>query len=536
MYKEYFGLKESPFSIAPDPRYLFMSDQHREALAHLVYGFNSDGGFVLLTGEVGTGKTTVCRCLLEQTPEKTSIAFILNPKLTVEELLATICDEFGILYPKDTRSVKVFVDLINSYLLDAHSNGRKAVLLIDEAQNLEPDVLEQLRLLTNLETNQKKLLQIILIGQPELREKLSKPELRQLSQRIIARYHLGPLSRKEVHDYVAHRLSVAGISETLFSDTAMSRIYRMSRGIPRLINLLCDRALLGAYTQNKVRVHPSTLSKAAREVMGETGTHGQGGLSRTTGWILSFIVLVLAGILAGSWFYKNEPGEAVSQGVTKPAVAAGEKIFDNLDWPGDMPISSSSGLAFQEIFQLWGAPYDKESALSPCEQARTYGLKCYEGLGSLNSLRNLNRPAVLRLWDNDGKDYLVALTLLKKDSAQFVVGGERREVLIDAVSPQWLGEYTLLWRPPAETDEVIKPGSQGPSVAWLDSQLSQYEGRTSEPRENILFDEALRNRVRKFQLARGLVPDGIVGAKTMIHLNSGASENAPVLTEKMEDN
>jgi general secretion pathway protein A len=202
MYREYFELKELPFSIAPDPRYLFMSNQHREALAHLVYGINSDGGFILLTGEVGTGKSTVCRCLLEKIPQNFNIALVLNPKLTVEELLATICDELCIDYPKGNTSIKVFVDYINAYLLDAHAKGRKTVLIIEEAQNLSIDVLEQVRLLTNLETNQRKLLQIIMLGQPELKGMLSRPELRQLSQRITARYHLGSLSKQEASAYV----------------------------------------------------------------------------------------------------------------------------------------------------------------------------------------------------------------------------------------------------------------------------------------------------------------------------------------------
>ncbi len=270
MYKEYFGLKELPFSIAPDPRYLYMSNQHREALAHLVYGMNSDGGFILITGEVGTGKTTVCRCLLEQIPENIDVAFILNPKMTAEELLASICDELRIQYNRDNSSIKVFVDHINTYLLDAHTRGRKTVLIIEEAQNLSTDVLEQIRLLTNLETNQQKLIQIIMLGQPELRDKLSRPELRQLSQRITARYHLGPLSRQEVLEYVNHRLSVAGVHKKLFPDSIISRLYHLSNGIPRLINLICDRALLGAYAQGKERVDKPTLIRAAREVIGKS--------------------------------------------------------------------------------------------------------------------------------------------------------------------------------------------------------------------------------------------------------------------------
>jgi general secretion pathway protein A len=290
MYREYFGLKELPFSIAPDPRYLYMSNQHQEAFAHLVYGINSEGGFVVLTGEVGTGKTTVCRCLLEQIPENCDIAFILNPKLTVEELLATVCDELGISHPEGNTSIKVFVDRINDFLLDAHARGRKTVLIIEEAQNLNTEVLEQVRLLTNLETNQRKLMQIIMLGQPEFREMLSRPELRQLAQRVTARYHLGSLSRKEVAAYVNHRLAVAGTHSKLFPDSTIGKLYRLSGGIPRLINLLCDRALLGAYVQGQDRIDKPTLTKAAREVFGKTSIRKQH--RKTFRRVLASLVLI----------------------------------------------------------------------------------------------------------------------------------------------------------------------------------------------------------------------------------------------------
>ncbi|HMK61815.1 MAG TPA: AAA family ATPase [Dissulfurispiraceae bacterium] len=268
MYKDYFRLRDLPFSISPDPAYLYMSNQHREALAHLIYGIKSDSAFVLLTGEVGTGKTTVCRCMLEQLTDNYDTAFILNPKLTEEELLASICEEIRIAYPAEAPTVKNLVDRINHHLLDSHSAGRRTILVIDEAQNLSPSVLEQLRLLTNLETNRCKLLQIILIGQPELRKMLDKPELRQLSQRITARFHLDPLSKDDISNYVGHRLAVAGARRQLFAQAAMNKLYALSGGIPRLINLICDRALLGTYTQGRTRVNKRTLSRAAHEVLG----------------------------------------------------------------------------------------------------------------------------------------------------------------------------------------------------------------------------------------------------------------------------
>ena len=224
MYQSYFGLVEAPFSIAPDPHYLYMSEHHQEALATLLYGVRGDGGFVLLTGEVGAGKTTICRHLLEQVPEACDLAYIFNPKLTVVELLSSICDEFGIKYPKSNISIKLFVGLINDYLLAGHAKGRRAVLIIDEAQNLSVDVLEQMRLLTNLETLQRKLLQIILIGQPELIVMLERPELRQLAQRIVARHHLGSLNKKEVAAYVRHRLDVSGAQRQLFPEIGRAHV------------------------------------------------------------------------------------------------------------------------------------------------------------------------------------------------------------------------------------------------------------------------------------------------------------------------
>ncbi len=270
MYTEYFGLREKPFTISPDPRYLYMSEHHREALAHLLYGISSDGCIVLLTGGVGTGKTTVCRSLLEQLPDNTEAAFIVNPKLSVDELLETICEELSIAFERRENSIKSYIDGINRHLLRSHAEGRTTVLIIDEAQNLEMEVLEQLRLLTNLETNTAKLLKIILIGQPELLDKLKKPQALQINQRITSKYHLQPLSESDAYGFIQHRLIVAGGGRMrFFSDNALKRAYQLSKGIPRMINVLCDRALLGAYVEEKgVYVSEKIMIKAGREVLG----------------------------------------------------------------------------------------------------------------------------------------------------------------------------------------------------------------------------------------------------------------------------
>ena len=284
MYADFFGLKHEPFSIAPDPRYLFLSERHREALAHLLYGLKAGGGFVVLTGEIGTGKTTVCRCCLEQVPRRCNVAYVFNPKLTVLELLGVITEEFGITvsHPAGVSpSVKDYLDPLNAYLLRTHAVGQNNVLIIDEAQNLSTDVLEQLRLLTNLETVSRKLLQIVLIGQPELRDMLARPQLEQLSQRVIARYHLGALTEQETVHYIRHRLAVSGLSGAMpFDREARRRVHQLARGVPRRINLICDRTLLGAYGQGRRRIDRAMVDRAAREVLGEEGMPPTSGFER----------------------------------------------------------------------------------------------------------------------------------------------------------------------------------------------------------------------------------------------------------------
>lgn len=302
MYQDFFGFQQAPFSIAPDPHFLYLSERHREALAHLLYGIKTAGGFVLLTGEVGTGKTTVCRCLLEQLPENSEIALVLNPKLTVLELLEMICDELRIAYPAGTRSIKLFVDRINRFLLSAHSQGRKTVLIIDEAQNLSIPVLEQIRLLTNLETNTQKLLQVIMLGQPELQRLLERHELRQLAQRITARYHLEPLPKDEIKAYLDHRLIAAGLSRPLFPAAAIDKLYCLSGGVPRLLNLLADRALLGAYVCDQLIVSPRLVAQAAKEVFGQRPKGGQT-VYPTWQWMLLLVSVTLASTLLASAYW-----------------------------------------------------------------------------------------------------------------------------------------------------------------------------------------------------------------------------------------
>lgn len=303
MYRNFFSLSELPFSISPDPKYLFMSDRHKEALTHLTYGLGEVGGFALLTGEVGTGKTTISRCLMEQLPENTQAAFILNPTLSCQELLATLCDQLKIRYRKTGASLKTLTDKISEKLLKNHENGINTLLIIDEAQHLQPEVLEQLRLLTNLETNTKKLLQVILIGQPELQQLLQRRDLRQLAQRITARYHLMPLTKQELAQYIEHRLTVADCVRPLFDKGALTKIHQLSQGVPRLINLLCHSALMLAYNQNDSVVNKKTVIAAGERALGEEVTRKESRFHYNNILMFSTILSVAAFFaLAGFWW------------------------------------------------------------------------------------------------------------------------------------------------------------------------------------------------------------------------------------------
>ena len=558
MYQSYFGLVEAPFSIAPDPHYLYMSEHHQEALATLLYGVRGDGGFVLLTGEVGAGKTTICRHLLEQVPEACDLAYIFNPKLTVVELLSTICDEFGIKYPKSNTSIKLFVGLINDYLLDGHAKGRRAVLIIDEAQNLSVDVLEQMRLLTNLETLQRKLLQIILIGQPELIGMLERPELRQLAQRIVARHHLGSLNKKEVAAYVRHRLEVSGAQRQLFPDALIGKLYRLSKGVPRVINVICDRALLGAFVQGKERVDLSTLTQAAGEVFGKQPKPQRNKLLALMGGM----VLLAGGALAFSVYQQNKvspqsgdgtqkivnyvksvmPSKSVTllQAPTSQSVAVSndaKPVVDlptKLEFPADLPRSRSRAMAYAALFQAWQANYQESG--DPCRQAETVGLRCRTARGGLEELRQFNIPAVLYLLDNQGQAFYATLTKLEGESATFITGNETKVVSLSVLASQWSGYYTQLLHLPLDSHDSILFGKHGPAVQWLSRQLAQAQGRTVEITSATTFDDDLKSHIKQFQLSQGLIPDGAARPQTLARLSAMTDQSAPRLSYQQGGN
>ncbi|MEW6039745.1 MAG: AAA family ATPase [Pseudomonadota bacterium] len=526
MYTQFFRLNDAPFSIAPNPRFLYPSAKHREALAHLLYGIKEEGGgFVALTGEVGTGKTTLCRCLIEQLPENADVALILNPRLDAVELLAAVCDELHIGYPRAGASLKILVDALNEHLLAAHAKGRRTVLVIDEAQNLSFDVLEQVRLLTNLETSQHKLLQIILIGQPELSRLLEQKRLRQLAQRITARYHLMPLTRGETVDYIRHRLTVSGCSAPLFTPAALVAVHRLSGGIPRLINVICDRALLGAYAQGKFQADRATVRRAAREVLPSV-LPPRFWRQLTLGGVVAALIgawAVLidrapdgkaassdreapsptpAGIPAASPQAAPEKPDAAT-----PTAPTGRARFkDLLKSKG----TDEAG-AFARLFALWKA---EGGVGKSCETAERQGLRCLSEDSGWPVLRLLNHPAVLEFVLPGGERRYGTLTAIAGGLATVDFGGEPATLPLAESLPFWEGRFTLLWRPPVADVTVLKPGQSSPAVKWLRQRFPAKK----KPADPHRFDEALKAQVAAFQKQHGLIVDGAVGPHTFICL------------------
>ena len=569
MYSAYFGLTENPFSLTPDPRFLFMSQRHREALAHLLFGMCERGGFVLLTGEVGTGKTTLCRSLLDQVPEGVEVALVLNPKQTALELVASLCDELHVSYPPATDSLKVLIDLLNLHLLEIHAKGRRTVLIIDEAQNLSTDVLEQVRLLTNLETTTQKLLQILLIGQPELHTMMARPELRQLGQRITARYHLTPLLLNETAAYVQHRLEVAGCKRGLFSKGTLHLVHRLSGGVPRLINTICDRALLGAYAKQRDRVNRGLVRKAASEVIGP-------GLllrpRRLFGWAVALLVLLILGAgwqfldwpifpkqtilteeklpksapavnpAAGEVQLKKEenreakatPPESLETSVTSDSTGDAENkdAGDAATTVGDLleagEVKTDKDSAFAVLFNQWQTAYPALPGMTVCERAAKVGLRCFNGRGNWTTLRNLNRPAILELIDGNQRRHYAAVVLMEERDITLDFGAQQVTLDRAGIEPFWFGDFSLLWRPAPLDSSVIKEGDTGPDVLWLRAQLDRLEGTQGgpdAPAPSPLFDDMLKRRVMDFQRAHFVKADGIVGVQTLIQLNTGTAEH-----------
>lgn len=507
MYADYFGLDEAPFAITPDPRYLYLGKRHAEALAHLIFGVREGGGFVLLTGEVGTGKTTLTRCLLDELPPEVDVAVLLNPRLDVTEFLEAICQELRIEVP-DNAGNRRLVDALNRYLLDAHARGRRTVLIVDEAQNLSAEVLEQVRLLTNLETAKTKLLQIMLIGQPELRDMLARPELRQLAQRVTARYHLEPLACSELTDYVHHRLGVAGARAPLFETAAMKTVWKLSEGIPRRANILCDRALLGAWSAGLREVTPRLVRRAAQEINGPVQP-------KPPVFRLAFItaLLLIAGMLAvGIQYY---PLLLAPAGAHPPSVPAQPTLTQ---WLTNHAATAGTDDALATLFREWQLDYFRDAGPA-CTQAANAGLRCHHGRGTWRALAELDRPAVLELLTANGTRFHVALTALADSTAVLQAGDVARRVTPAELGELWAGEFLALWQPPAGIEPPLLPGTEGAGIAWLRDSLANVLQVPVTDHERDRYDASLAASVREFQRNEGLRVDGIAGEETLLRLN-----------------
>ncbi|HXC58849.1 MAG TPA: AAA family ATPase [Steroidobacteraceae bacterium] len=546
MYLPFYGLAEKPFSITPDPRYLYLGGRHAEALAHLVYGISEAGGFIQLTGEVGTGKTTIIRSLLAKQPDNAEIALILNPRMNAPEFMLTLCEELGILLPDDALgSVKELVDILNRYLLKAHAQGKRVVLIVDEAQNLSPEVLEQVRLLTNLETETQKLLQIILIGQPELRDMLARNDLRQLAQRITGRYHLDPLSRDESASYVKHRLRIAGATTEIFTGGALSEMYRASGGVPRLLNVIGDRALLGGYSEDRHVITAALVRKAAGEVFGRR---------RTPVWLPwalgAATVIVVAGAALAVWkltprsesrpaaappsLSATSGAPAVMPAATpvpaQPPVAAAPPPQDFATLLRSSAAVTDLDGAYSRLFGLWSARYVAGSE-DACSQALRQGLECLNETGGVDTLRRYNRPALLALEDDTGAIHQTIVVRLQKDNARLLIGAGMHDVALADLKARWNGEFQMLWRPPQLDTRSLSAGMQGESVRVLRERLRQWAGLPVETEAADVFDEGLRDLVVQFQRRSNLTADGIAGTRTQALLDVAlATTDSPLLS------
>ncbi len=473
MYLEHFGFQRFPFTIAPDPDFLFPSSGHQEALAHLHYALTGHGGLICLTGEVGTGKTTLCRAFLAQTPAEVRTAYLFNPQLSATELLQSLCDELALSYDSGATLRELYA-LLNKALLEWYAAGQRVICVIDEAQSMPPPLLEQIRLLTNLETHKEKLLTLILVGQPELRELLARHDLRQLNQRITARYHLQHLSLTETRAYLRHRCAQAGVDAVLFSPNAARRLWRASSGVPRLINNLADRALLGAYARGRHQVDVALVKGAEREILGE---------APRLSWLAFKPLLAVTALLA----------------VLLPVV-----MFSPL---------------FNDAFTAWQTPAadvvasplslltaGTDSTAISCEQLQGERRQCLWVDWPFLRLQQLSLPVAVQMKTSEGFDW---------------------RLLSDELNPaSFAGQALLLWQPPAGYNgQLVRPGQKSDLILWIrqklnmewqaDWQVISPEGQNSKV-DARFYDPLLANRVAQFQAEHGLSTDKIIGPETLL--------------------
>jgi general secretion pathway protein A len=505
MYEQYYGLEERPFSITPDPRFVFLSPRHEDALAHLLYGVGrgGSGGFVQLTGEVGTGKTTLCRLMLEQVPENTRVALILNPMLEPVELLRAICRELGVEPPPADAGQEALGQCLNERLLEIHAAGERAVLIVDEAQNMSRETLEQVRLLTNLETETDKLLQIILLGQPELRELLSRPSLRQLAQRITARYHLAPLGPDETADYVRHRIQVAGAARCPFTNGALRTLHHVSGGVPRLINIIADRALMAGYVRESDRVTPAMVRRAAGEVV--VGDESRLSRRLSAALALAAVLVVVVVSVGMIWSLSRVPEQQPD---------AGQPLWRQL------LAESGPAAAWSEVAALFSG-FDATDVAQACRDGFAEGLACQRLRGNWGLLRRLARPVVLRLAEPaDGHVLAVRIgdaDVTLRDSGQEV------QAPLSQLDRRWLGDFYAVW---PDSGDVWRTGDEDPAIADIKALAARVPEAPWNGPMDARYGAGFGDWIEAFQSRNGLTRDGMAGPVTRLFLSTFAAPAA----------
>ncbi|WP_104037090.1 ExeA family protein [Vibrio jasicida] len=540
MYKDFFGFVELPFSIVPNSRYLYLSQRHKEAITHLQAGLGDGGGFAMLTGEVGTGKTTVAKAMLANLDENTKAGLILNPTFSSRDLLEAICDEFKVTYPQDA-TLKQLNQAIHEYLLRNHKLGWTTLLVIDEAQHLAADVLEQLRLLTNLETDTRKLLKVLLVGQPELQRLLQTTQLRQLAQRITGRYHLLPLDEKETADYIAFRLHTAGGDQQLFDRSSTKLIAKYSHGIPRLINLVCDKSLNMSYYKGNVVVDRQTVHQACEEVMQFQAEIYQQDkpIRRSFEWPAwgSVAIGVFAALGVGWAVTHNMPMEVSTN--TAPTVAAQTPIQPAVVAPivneqltneqrEQLLAQTQSNLAVNDLYKLWGYRASVRDNLCLSEPQST--MRCERKMATWPLLVQQNRPVILEL-NYQGEVGYVILYAIGDGKVEVLNGKERLRLPISWLKPLWQGNIIELWQAPLK--DTLRLDMEGPAIEVLDKLLA--EAVNEQPLSTDIYDGAMKERVELFQRWQGIGVDGIAGQRTLERLQQSAQPDAPALAQINEE-
>ena len=580
IYLQHFGLKREPFSIVPDPGFLYPSHQHRQAVAHLKYGLDREGGFILLTGEVGTGKTTLTRTMLQRIPAHVRVAYVLNSKLNESDLLASICSELSIKVPtrKHISFSKTCIDVLNQDLLEAHAAGKKTLIVIEEAQNLSHDVLETLRLLSNLETNTHKLLHILLVGQPELLEILGQNKLRQLNQRVVSRFHLLPLDKTEIANYINHRLHHAGAGGAIFDTNCVDTLFKLTKGVPRLINLICHQALLAAYSTGAKTVSAKLVKLSSKEIL--VDLNPTNGVSRLAAAVLASVVFIaLAAALTPlkniNWndyltrFNSHSDGpssvsldttatkdpvvaptvsqeivntglvdieqlppddqfiESVLSGSSEASIQMDEK---NRNWQENAESRSKNPLI--NLLNLWNVPASDIYTLDEFDAlAERSGLRSVQvNTTTLSALSLIDRPGIVFMQQTSGLEKSHLVLHIGEFTIRLISSGEIIVMDRSAFLDQWTASYLYLWRSP-DSFEMLKPGDfNKPALAWLQGKL----GLVNDGLEQLItggnYTAAIQTQVTDFQRQQNITADGIVGRQTLMRLNQLTDPLVPRLT------